>query len=1247
MNGTLVTMDGNQAAAHVAYRTSEVIAIYPITPASPMGEFADLWSARNAPNIWGTTPRVVELQAEGGAAGAVHGALQTGSLTTTFTASQGLLLMIPNMYKIAGELTPTVFHIAARSLAAQGLSIFGDHSDVMAARATGWSMLFSNSVQEVMDQALISHAATLASRVPFLHIMDGFRTSHELQKISLIDDEVIEKMIDFEWIQAHRQRGLTPDAPFIRGTAQNPDVYFQARESVNPFYDDAPVIVQQQMDRFAELTGRQYHLFDYVGHPEAEKLIVLMGSGAEAVEEAVSWMANRGEKVGAIKIRLFRPFSLKHFMDAVPETVRSVAALDRTKEPGSAGEPLYQDVVTAFAESVGSRPMPRVIGGRYGLSSKEFTPAMVRSIFEELDKDEPKNHFTIGINDDVTSTSLTYDASFSTESDDVTRAVFWGLGSDGTVGANKNSIKIIGEGTDNYAQGYFVYDSKKAGARTISHLRFGPEPIHSTYLISQADFVAVHQFGFLERYNTLELAAPKSTFLLNSPYGVDNVWESLPKSVQRTIIDRELQFYIVDAYKVAREVGLGVRINTIMQAAFFSLSGILPPDEATQRIKDYISKTYGKRGEAVVKQNNAAVDAALDHLHRVDVPSEVTSALEMRPPVPSHAPEFVQSVTAEMIAGRGDDLPVSMLPVDGTYPSGTTQWEKRNIALEIPEWDPDICIQCGKCVIVCPHSVIRANVVEPADLSDSPDGFKSADASWREFGSRKYTLQVSPEDCTGCRLCVEVCPAKDKSRSGHKALDMVDQRPILEAEKDNWDFFCTLPVFRDALGASGDGAGASDGTPPLPFTKVKDVQLLEPLFEFSSACAGCGETPYLRLLTQLFGDRMIVANATGCSSIYGGNLPTTPWTTNSAGRGPAWSNSLFEDNAEFGLGMRVAVDKQLEYARELLPQLAGKINSVAVEEILEAPQETQEEVDAQRVRVDHLKRALSDIDSPQARDLLSLADNLVRRSVWIIGGDGWAYDIGFGGLDHVLASGRNVKVLVLDTEVYSNTGGQASKATGLGAVAKFAAGGKATPKKDLGMLAMSYGYVYVAQVALGANDNQVIKAMREAEEYDGPSLIIAYSHCIAHGIDMSKGLEQQDKATATGYWPLYRFDPRLKEQGKNPFQLDSKKPKAPLSTYIYNENRYAILKKSDPDTAAAFLKQSQKLVDEKWQRYAALAGKTESAGASPKAPGNRPPGMKPPGGPGSKSAGSKPPGSGKGSKPVVNVARRRRPPGTE
>ncbi|MEQ9104365.1 MAG: pyruvate:ferredoxin (flavodoxin) oxidoreductase [Rhodothermales bacterium] len=1209
MSEHFVTMDGNEAAAHVAYRTNEVIAIYPITPASPMGEWSDLWSSQDQANIWGTTPRVIEMQAEGGAAGAVHGALQSGALTTTFTASQGLLLMIPNMYKIAGELTGTVFHIAARSLAAQALSIFGDHSDVMAARGAGWAMLFSGNVQEVLDLALISQAATLQSRIPFLHIFDGFRTSHELKKIDVFPDDVIREMIRPEWVEAHRSRGMSPDNPFIRGTAQNPDVYFQARESVNPFYTQCISAVCEQMDRFAALTGRTYRPFEYTGSPTATRVVVIMGSGAETARETATWLHAHGEDVGVVTVRLYRPFSTSHFLDVLPESVTDMAVLDRTKEPGSNGEPLFQDIVTALASR--GTPMPRMIGGRYGLSSKEFTPAMVKAVFEALREEKPPHPFVVGIHDDVSNNSLSWDPSFDILGASVTQAVFWGLGSDGTVGANKNSIKIIGEQTPFHAQGYFVYDSKKAGARTISHLRFGPDPINAPWLIDRAQFVAVHQFGFLERYNTLEMAAEGGTFLLNSPHGPETVWSHLPRPVQEQIIQRRLRFFVVDAYALAAELNLGVRINTIMQAAFFHLAGILPPDEAIAQIKAYIRKTYGKRGEAIVRQNNEAVDAAISHLFEVTVPGTATSMAGLRPPVPSRAPSFVQSVTAEMIAGRGDDLPVSTLPVDGTYPSGTTQWEKRNIAMEIPEWDPDLCIQCGKCVLVCPHAVIRANVVPNALLAGSPEGFQSLEASWRGLEDHAYTLQVSSEDCTGCQLCVEVCPAKDKSHAGRKALNMI---PNTDQSTEHWEFFTTLdPISR---------------TSPLSFSKVKDVQLMEPLFEFSSACSGCGETPYLKLATQLFGDRMVVANATGCSSIYGGNLPTTPWARNRDGRGPAWNNSLFEDNAEFGLGMRISLDKQAEYARELLGRLREPLGSGVVQALLDAQPISEEEIAAQRDRIRDLKTRLSPIGTAAARDLMSVADALVPRSVWIIGGDGWAYDIGFGGLDHVLASGRNVNVLVLDTEVYSNTGGQASKATGLGAVAKFAAGGKAMPKKDLGLIAVNYGYVYVAQVAMGANDNQTIKAFREAEAYDGPSLIIAYSHCIAHGIDMTKGLEQQDLATRSGHWPLYRFDPRLQEERRNPFQLDSKKPSIPLTEYLYNENRYRILTKINPDQAARFARHAQTNVNEKWKRYESLAKRAEM---SPEEPGKTglPPAAGPPSKPGLPPTATLPPKPGR------------------
>ncbi len=1177
-----VTIDGNEAAAYVAHKTSEVIAIYPITPSSSMGELADEWSAKGKTNIWGTIPLVVEMQSEGGAAGAVHGALQTGSLTTTFTASQGLLLMIPNMFKIAGELSSTVFHIAARTIAAHALSIFGDHSDVMAVRSTGWAMLFSGSVQEIMDLAMIAHASTLQARVPFLHAFDGFRSSSEVQKIEQLSDDDIRAMIDDELVRAHRARALSPEHPVIRGTAQNPDVFFQARETANPFYQAVPGIVQKTMDKFAGVVGRRYRLFDYVGAPDAERVIVLMGSGAETAEETVNYLVAQGEKVGAIKVRLYRPFSVEHFIQALPATVKVIAALDRTKEPGAIGEPLYQDIVTAINEGLanGVAPLkkaPRVIGGRYGLSSKEFTPAMIKGVFDELAKAQPKNHFTVGILDDVTHTSIDYDPEFDVEPKNVVRAMFWGLGADGTVGANKNSIKIIGEETPNYAQGYFVYDSKKSGARTISHLRFGPQPIQSTYLIHKANFVACHQFGFLEQYDVLANAAPGATFLLNTPYPPAEVWDRLPRKVQRQIITKKLKFYAIDAYSVARDTGMDTRINTIMQTCFFAISGVLPRDEAIAEIKKAIKKTYGKRGEAVVKKNFEAVDQTLAHLHEIQVPEAATSALDMPPVVPAEAPEFVQNVTARIIAGEGDLLPVSALPVDGTFPTGTTQWEKRNIALDVPVWEPDLCIQCGKCVLVCPHAVIRSKIYAESDLVGAPETFKSTAARWKGLDDKKYTLQVSVEDCTGCQLCVEVCPAKDKSQVGRKALNMAFQLPLREPERENWRFFLGLPEFP-----------RSDG---LAFNNVKNVQLLRPLFEFSGACAGCGETPYVKLVSQLFGDRTIVANATGCSSIYGGNLPTTPWTFNAEGRGPAWSNSLFEDNAEFGMGMRLTLDKQGEYARELVQRLRQTIGAELADALLTAQQVTEADIAAQRARVAELKTKLAAIQNPESEiaSLLSLTDMLVKKSVWIMGGDGWAYDIGYGGLDHVLASGRNVNVLVLDTEVYSNTGGQASKATGLGAVAKFAAGGKPTPKKDLGMMAMTYGNVYVAQVAMGANDAHTLRTFLEAESYDGPSLIIAYSHCINHGIDMSKGLDQQKLAVDSGHWPLYRYDPRLKAEGKNPFQLDSKPPKIELQDYIYNETRYRMLRQSNPEAAERLLIEAKKAIAERWQRYQLLA----------------------------------------------------------
>ena len=1167
-----VTIDGNEAAAYVAYKTNEVIAIYPITPSSPMGESADAWSAADEKNIWGMKPLVREMQSEGGAAGVVHGSLQTGSLTTTFTASQGLLLMIPNMFKIAGELTSTVFHIAARTIATHGLSIFGDHSDVMAARATGWAMLFANSVQEVMDFALISQASTLAARVPFLHVFDGFRTSHEVMKIAKLAEEEITSMMDQELVRQHRARALTPDRPVIRGTAQNPDVFFQSRERANSFYLKTPAIVARAMERFAELTGRRYKLFEFVGDPGAEHVLVMMGSGCETAEETVASLCTAGEKVGLLKVRLYRPFSVSHFIDALPSTAKTIAVLDRTKEPGSTGEPLYQDVVTALCEA---KQNVRVVGGRYGLSSKEFTPAMVKGVFDELKKDEPKNHFSIGIDDDVTFTSIPFDPSFNTEPHDQVRAVFWGLGADGTVSANKNSIKIIGEETANYAQGYFVYDSKKAGAMTVSHLRFGPRPIKSTYLIQRSNFIAVHQFSFFRQYDVLQTAVEYATLLLNSPYSESEVWEHLQAAVQRTIINKRLKVYAIDANGVARKSQLGNRINTIMQTCFFALSGVLPRDEAITRIKEFIRKTYGRRGEPVVRQNFAAVDAALAYLHEIAVPGTSSGATELTSRVPADSPDFVRNVTAEIIAGRGDLLPVSAFPEDGTYPVGTTRWEKRNIAQDVPVWEPDLCIECGKCVMVCPHSTIRAKVCAASELTDAPLGFKSMPAKWREFPEKLYTIQVAVEDCTGCRLCVEVCPAKDKSNVSRKALNMQPQLPLRDSERVNWDFFLKLPD----LHKNG----------PIAFNSVKNVQLLQPLFEFSGACAGCGETPYIKLLTQLFGDRAIIANATGCSSIYGGNLPTTPYTTNEDGRGPAWSNSLFEDNAEFGLGMRLALDHQQAYAKYLVHDLRDLIGESLANGLLNTDQSSNEGITVQRELVAALKAKISSSDKRGTRDLLSLADSLVEKSVWIVGGDGWAYDIGYGGLDHVLASGQNVNILVLDTEVYSNTGGQASKATPLGAVAKFATGGKTSVKKDLGMTAIRYGDVYIAQVAMGANDTHTIKAFLEAEAHPGPSLIIAYSQCIAHGIDMAKGMRQQKLAVDSGYWPLYRYNPRLVDENKNPFQLDSSDPKIPLQEYIYTEGRYRMLQQSEPAVAKFLLGEAQKAVTRRWQHYKQMA----------------------------------------------------------
>jgi pyruvate-ferredoxin/flavodoxin oxidoreductase len=1183
MKRQIVTIDGNEATASVAHRINEICAIYPITPSSNMGEFADEWSALKHNNIWGTVPLVIEMQSEGGAAGAVHGALQTGALTTTFTASQGLLLMIPNMFKIAGELTSTVFHVSARTVATHALSIFGDHSDVMAVRQCGWGMLSSGSVQEAHDFAVIAQAATLEARVPFVHFFDGFRTSHEVNKIEQLTDDDLRAMIDDELVRAHRARALSPDRPVLRGSAQNPDVFFQGRETVNRYYQAFPGIVQKVMDKFAKLTGRAYHLFDYAGAPDAECVVVIMGSGGETVEATVKYLVERGEKVGVIRVRLYRPFSIRHFMAALPETVKSIAVLDRTKEPGAVGEPLYMDVVNALVEGCkleGSpfKPasLPNMIGGRYGLSSKEFTPAMVKGTLDELKKPEPKNHFTVGILDDVTHTSLEYDPYFSVEHPETVRCLFFGLGSDGTVGANKNSIKIIGEETDNNAQGYFFYDSKKAGTMTISHLRFGPKPIQAPYLITPntANFVACHQFTFLERFDITKYAQPGAVFLLNSIYGPEEVWDKLPQEVQKDIIEKKLKFYNINAYEVAEKTGMGSRVNTIMQTCFFAISGILPSDEAIEQIKKAIKKSYGKRGEAVVKKNYEAVDQSLANLYEVKVPGKVTSTSTRRTPVPTEAPAFVRDVLGLMIAFDGDTVPVSAMPVDGTFPTGTTKWEKRNIALEIPVWEPDLCIQCGKCVFVCPHAVIRHKVYDKKFLEKAPQTFKHMESKFKEFPGMAYTIQVAPEDCTGCTMCVEACPVKDKSQAGRKAINMFAQPPLRETEAANWEFYLSLPEMDRAL--------VNPGT-------VKNSQLLQPLFEFSGACAGCGETPYVKLLSQLFGERAIIANATGCSSIYGGNLPTTPYTFNKDGRGPAWSNSLFEDNAEFGLGFRLTLDKQNEFAHELLPQLAKELGRDLVSGLLDADQTTEAGIAGQRERVEILKKKLAKSNDPRAKNLVSIADSLVKKSVWIMGGDGWAYDIGYGGLDHVLASGRNVNVLVLDTEVYSNTGGQASKSTPRAAVAKFAAQGKGLPKKDLGLITMSYGYVYVARVAMGASDQHTLKAFLEAEAYDGPSLIIAYSHCISHGIDMAKGLEQQKLAVQAGIWPLYRYNPRLAAEGKNPLIVEYKEPSIPVEQYMYNEARYRMLVQSDEQRAEILLKEVREDAQKRWQFYSQMA----------------------------------------------------------
>jgi pyruvate-ferredoxin/flavodoxin oxidoreductase len=1185
MKRTMVTIDGNEAAAYVAHKLNEVIAIYPITPSSNMGEWADEWSALGKKNLWGTVPSVTEMQSEGGAAGAVHGALQAGALSTTFTASQGLLLMIPNMFKIAGELTSTVFHVSARTVATHALSIFGDHSDVMATRSTGFAMLASNSVQEVMDFACIAQAATLEGRVPVLHFFDGFRTSHEVMKIEQLTDGDLRAMVDDSVIHAHRQRSLSPEHPVLRGSAQNPDVFFQARESVNPFYLAFPEIVQKTMDKFAGIVGRQYKLYQYFGSPTAERVIVIMGSGAEAAQETVEYLNAHGENIGLLKVRLYRPFSVNHFIQALPPTVKTIAVLDRTKEPGSAGEPLYLDVVTAVAESLTSAPpplksFPRIIGGRYGLSSKEFTPAMIKGVFNEMKKAHPRNHFTAGIIDDVSNTSVEYDPSFTTEGNDVVRALFYGLGADGTVGANKNSIKIIGEDTNFYAQGYFVYDSKKSGSTTTSHLRFGPRPIHSTYLVDAANFVACHQWFFLEKYDVLKNAVPGATFLLNSLFGPDEVWDHLPRHIQKQLIEKKIRFYIIDGYNVAQQTGMGARVNTIMQTCFFAISGVLPREQAIAAIKNSIKKTYGKKGDQIVQQNFAAVDQTLANLFEVKVPGKVTSAIEMPPVVSEKAPDFVKQVTAKIIAGFGDALPVSAFPNDGTFPTGTAQWEKRNIALEIPVWDEVTCIQCNKCALVCPHATIRVKVYDPKELAGAPPTFKSTDYRGPEYKGMKYSLQVGPEDCTGCGLCVDFCPAKNKSETRLKAINMMAQPALRETERANYEFFLNLPEV-DRRQVRVDS--------------VKGSQFLQPLFEYSGACSGCGETPYVKLATQLFGDRMVVANATGCSSIYGGNLPTTPWAQNRDGRGPAWSNSLFEDNAEFGLGMRLAIDKHSEMARELVKLLSSPIGEGLAGAILGADQSHEAGIYEQRQRVAELKKKLQNVNTPEAKNLLSLADMLVKKSVWIMGGDGWAYDIGYGGLDHVIASGKNINILVLDTEVYSNTGGQMSKSTPRSAVAKFAAGGKPLAKKDLGMLAMTYGTVYVAQVAMGCNDMQSIRAFIEAEAYDGPSLIIAYSHCIAHGINMTTGMVNQKAAVESGHWPLYRYNPKLKNEGKNPLKLDSKAPKIRFEDYAYTEARYKMLTKSNPDEAKRLIALAQQDVDKRWATYEEMAKETDGS----------------------------------------------------
>ncbi len=1174
----MVTIDGNEATASVAHRTNEVIAIYPITPSSNMGEWSDEWSAKGQKNIWGTIPLVVEMQSEAGAAGAVHGALQAGALSTSFTASQGLLLFIPNMYLIAGELTPFVLHVTARTIATHALAIFGDHSDVMACRQTGFAMLSSNSVQQAHDFALISESATLRSRVPFMHYFDGFRTSHEVSKIEMLNDDDIRSMVTDEMVAEHRSRALTPDKPLLRGTAQNPDTFFQAREAAQPFYDATPGIVEEEMGKFAKLTGRQYHLFDYVGAPDAEKVVIIMGSGAEVTHEYVDYALAKGEKIGVLKVHLYRSFSIEHFIKALPKSVKKIAVLDRVKEPGAPGDPLYLDVVTALREAAENgvssfATQPAVVAGRFGLASKEFTPACVKAIYDNLDQAKPKNHFTVGIVDDVTFTSLDVDNEFDIEPDDVKRAMFYGLGSDGTVGANKNSIKIIAEQPEFYGQGYFVYDSKKAGAITVSHLRFGPREIRSAYLIRKANFIACHQTSFIDKYDMLADAAKGATFLLNTPFSKDEVWDSLPKEVQQDIVSKGLKFYVIDAYDVAKKTGMGVRINTIMQTCFFAIAGVLPREKAIEQIKKAIKKTYSKKGDAVVEKNFKAVDETLAHLHQVEVPGKVTATRAMPPFVSDAAPEFTKKVQAIMMANKGDLLPVSAFPVDGTYPTGTTKWEKRNIAQDIPVWSSAVCIQCNKCASICPHAAIRPKVYDPALLANAPETFKSVDYKGADFKGQKFTIQVAPEDCTGCGICVSVCPAKDKAEPTRKAINMAPQLPLREAEVKNFDFFLNLPEV-DRTTVKLD---------------LKGTQFLEPLFEYSGACAGCGETPYVKLLSQLFGDRALIANATGCSSIYGGNLPTTPYTTNRDGRGPAWSNSLFEDNAEFGFGMRLAVDKQQEFATELLHRLAASIGDELVAGLANADQSNEAGIKAQRERVAALKAKLAGINSAEAKQLLLVADYLVKKSVWILGGDGWAYDIGYGGLDHVIAQNRNVNILVLDTEVYSNTGGQASKSTPLGASAKFATAGKAQAKKDLGLIAMAYGSVYVAKVALGAKDAQTVKAFQEAESFDGPSIIIAYSHCIAHGIDLINGVEEQKLAVDSGHWQLFRYDPRRVEQGESPLQLDSPAPKIELGAYVRNETRYRITERANPEAFKQLLAQAQRDIYNRHALYEDMA----------------------------------------------------------